>query len=76
MYRHRLAPEADYYRLPEPPAPNVRPGSFVLCSVAVIPSCTADQWTGLQLVYGLAFDQARAVSRPSILDRNVFTFWN
>ncbi len=76
MFRHRLAPEADYYRLPEPPAPTFQPGSFVLCSVAVLPGCPAGQWGGLQQVYVYAFEQARAVARPSLLDRDLFVYWN
>ena len=28
MFRHRLAAEADYYRLPEPSAPTIRPQGF------------------------------------------------
>jgi hypothetical protein len=76
MFRHRLAPEADYYRLPEPPPPTVQPGSFLLCSVAVLPGCTLGQWAGLQQVYVYAFGQAQAAARPSLLERDVFAFWN
>jgi len=76
MFRHRLAPEADYYRLPEPPAPTIHPGSFLVCSVAVIPGCTTGLWTGMQQVYVYAFEQALALARPSLLDRNPFAFWN
>ena len=76
MFRHRLAPEADYYRLPEPPTPTVQPGSFVLCSIAVIPGGPAGVCHGLQQVYATAFEAARAVARPSLLDRDLFAFWN
>lgn len=76
MFRHRLAPEADYYRLPEPPPPAVQPGSFVLCSVAVLPGCTLGHWAGWQQVYIHAFEQAWAAARPSLVERDVFAFWN
>jgi hypothetical protein len=76
MFRHRLAPEADYYRLPAPPQPTVQPRSFVLCPVAVLPGCTLGQWAGLQQVYVYAFEQAQATARPSILDRDLFALWN
>ena len=76
MFRHRLAPEADYYRLPEPSRPIVQPGSFVLCSVAVLPGCTLGHWACLHQVYGYAFEQAKATARPSILDRDLFALWN
>jgi len=76
MFRHRLATEADHYRLPAPPTPTVRPGSFLLCTVAVIPGCTLNQWAGLQQVYVYAFEQALEAARPSLPERNVFAFWN
>jgi hypothetical protein len=76
MFRHRLAPEADYYRLPEPPAPTVQPANFSLCNVAAMIVCTAEQWSGLQQVYNLALSQAQATTWPSVLDRDWFGFWN
>jgi len=76
MFRHRLAPEADYYRLPEPTIPAFRPESFVLCTIAVIPGCTACQWAGTQQLHVAAWEQAQASVRPSVLDRDVFAFWN
>lgn len=76
MFRHRLAPEAEYYRLPEPPAPTLSPTSFVLCTVAVIPGCTETQWAGMQNLYLYVFEQTLAHARPSLLDRDLFAFWN
>lgn len=76
MFRHRLAPEADYYRLPEPPSPPIRPESFALCTVAVIPGCTTIQWAGLQQLHAWAFELAKEAVRPSALDRDPFAFWN
>lgn len=76
MFHHRLAKEADYYRLPEPPPAPVQPRNFALCSMAVIPGCTAAQWAGLRQLYDLAFEQAQAIVRPSILERDAFAFWN
>ncbi|HEY1376941.1 MAG TPA: hypothetical protein VGF55_09105 [Gemmataceae bacterium] len=73
MFRHRLAPEADYYRLPAPPAPTIRPASFVLCPLDVT-GVTADPWA-LQ-IYVLAFEQAATVVRPALPDRGLFAFWN
>jgi hypothetical protein len=76
MFRHRLAPEADYYRLPEPPAPTVQPTGFVLCTVAVLPAFSLMQWAGMQTIYVQAFEQALTAARPSLLDRDLFAFWN
>jgi hypothetical protein len=76
MFRHRLAPEADYYRLPEPSTPTVQPENFSLCNAAAMIGCTAEQWAGLKQVYDLALSQAQATARPSVLDRDWFAFWN
>ena len=76
MFRHRLAPEAEYYRLPEPPAPTVQPTGFVLCTVAVLPACSLMQWAGMQTIYVQAFEQALTAARPSLLDRDLFALWN
>jgi hypothetical protein len=76
MFRHRLAPEADYYRLPDPPAPSVRPGSFLLCSVTMIPGCTLGQSAWVQQAFLFAFEQALETARPALPDRELFAFWN
>jgi hypothetical protein len=76
MFRHRLAPEADYYRLPEPPPPRITPGSFALCTIAVMPGCTIGQWFGVQQAYIWAFEQAIEHARPPLPDRGLFAFWN
>jgi len=76
MFRHRLAAEAGYYRLPEPPVPAIRPESFALCPIAVIAGCSVVQWAGLQQVYFAALERARAWARPSILERDLVAFWN
>ena len=75
MFRHRLAPEADYYRLPEPPVPKPRPGGFALCTVAGLPGMTVGQWAGVQQLYHAAYEAAQVALRPSLLDRDLF-FWN
>jgi hypothetical protein len=74
MFRHRLAPEADYYRLPEPPAPPFRPASFVLCPIAEIPGCLGCEWA--RQMYAFAFEQAVSIARPALPDRDLFAFWN
>jgi hypothetical protein len=76
MFRHRLATEADYYRLPEPPSPPIRPESFALCTFAVIPGCTAAQWAGHRQLLAWAFEAAQEAVRPSILERDPFACWN
>jgi hypothetical protein len=74
MFRHRLAPEADYYRLPNPPAPPFRPASYLLCPVSVLPGLNLGEWA--QAVYVVALEQAIETSRPALPDRGLFAFWN
>jgi hypothetical protein len=60
------------YRLPRPPAPAFHPAAFVLCPF----------WPGAELLqcqlalYRLAFEQAQAAVRPSLLERDLVGVWN
>jgi hypothetical protein len=63
-------------RLPQPPAPAVAPGGFMLCPVGAFPGLTLEQWLWQQHVYRLAFEEAVAVARPSILERDLLAVWN
>jgi hypothetical protein len=74
MFRHRLAPEADYYRLPNPPAPQFRPASFLLCPIAVLPGIGFAELA--QALYIIALEQAIETARPALPDRGLFAFWN
>jgi hypothetical protein len=73
MFRHRLAPEADHYRLPAPPPPPFRPASYVLCPLAILPGISGE-W--VHAVYVVAFEQAVETARPALPDRGLFAFWN
>ncbi|MFL5329540.1 MAG: hypothetical protein ACJ8C4_11550 [Gemmataceae bacterium] len=75
MHRHRLATEADYYRLPEPPPASISPESFMLCAI-VIPQSEACCLQGLSDLYRLALDQARAAARDSHPNRTLYSSWN
>jgi len=75
MHRHRLAMEADYYRLPEPPPAPIAPGSFVLCAV-IIPQSQSCCTQGLADLYRMALDQARQAAQQSHPARALFACWN
>jgi hypothetical protein len=74
MFRHRLAPEADHYRLPAPPPPAFHAASFVLCPIAILPGATLGEWA--RAVYSMALEQAIEATRPALPDRGLFAFWN
>lgn len=66
-------PEQDRFRLPQPPDPGVTPEGFVGMLVPVFPGQTAEQ---LNSIYQEAFAKAQAVTRSSILERDLLGFWN
>jgi hypothetical protein len=60
--------------LPKPPDPEVRPKAFMLCPIFFVSGQTQEQW---QLwIYQRAFEQAQAVVRPSLPERDLLAFWN
>lgn len=74
MFRHRLAPEADYYRLPTPPAIQFRPASFLLYPIGILPGFSFADLA--QAIYVVAFEQALETGRPALIERDPFAFWN
>jgi hypothetical protein len=75
MHRNRLLAEPEV-RLPQPPPPTPSPGGFVLLSPVCFPPATPEQWLWQQWVYGWAFEQAQAVVRPSLPERDLLAAWN
>ena len=55
--------------------PDVGPHAFLVCPPALLPNTplALDLW---RQVYQLAFAQAQAVNRPSLLDRDLLACWN
>ncbi len=63
-------------QLPRPPAAPPAPAGFVLCPVGAFACVSLDQWLCQQWVYLRAFEQAQAVVRPSLLERDLLAVWN
>jgi hypothetical protein len=76
MASHRFRLHVNGYLLPEPPAPTITPGHFVACPAAFIQGLSAQQLLWQQMVYQLAFEQAQAALRPSLLERDLLAAWN
>lgn len=76
MPRHRLALEADHYRLPAPSAPIIKPGSFQLCPTGVTAACSPEQIAGMAGLYLAAFTQACDTARASHPGDLLFALWN
>lgn len=73
MHPNRLQAGFEAYHLPQPPDPAVSLTSFVWLPLAFMPP---QLWQAQQWLYQMAFEQARAVARPSLLERDLLAVWN
>jgi hypothetical protein len=65
------------YPLPRPPAPALLPSAFVMiCPAACFPGVTVAHAAAQRWVYQYALEQAQAVARPSLLERDLLAVWN
>lgn len=69
MRGHNYLSDAEMHRLPRPVAAAITPSGFVMCSVGQPSPCQ-------QMLYQLAFEQAQAVARPSLPERDLAAVWN
>ena len=69
--RNFFTPESHSYRLPQPPALAASPNAFLLCPVAA-----AGMNPAVWMLYQMAFQQAQAVVRPSLPERDLLAVWN
>jgi hypothetical protein len=76
MIRNRLLAETETVRLPRPPAPEASPAGFMLCPPALGAALDPVQWLCQQALYRWAFEQAQAVVRPSLPERDLLGVWN
>jgi hypothetical protein len=61
---------------PQPPTPAWTPTTFILCPLPWSQNLAPAQWAVQQWVYQCAFEQAQAVVKPSILERDLLGVWN
>jgi hypothetical protein len=64
------------YRLPQPPAPAMQPGAFVLCPFFPAQQVCDELRQCQMALYRLAFEKAQAAVRPSLLERDLVGVWN
>jgi hypothetical protein len=60
----------------QPASPPWTPNTFILCPVPGLQHLHPAQLAMQQWVYQCAFEQAQAVSRPSIIERDLLGVWN
>jgi hypothetical protein len=63
-------------QIPRPPQPQLHPNSFVLLPVGALAGVSLEQWLCQQWLYLQAFQQAQAVARPSLPERDLLAVWN
>lgn len=76
MGQHRFQAHLWEDRLPQPPSPSPLPGSFVLCPMVLCQGFFPAQLPWQWQLYQAAFEQAQAVNRPSLPERDLLGVWN
>ncbi len=61
---------------PQQPAPDWSPSTFIVCPLPWAAAVAPAQWAVQQWLYQRAFEEAQAVVRPSILERDLLGVWN
>jgi hypothetical protein len=72
----RFATELHSMRMPRPPQPGITPEAFMICPIAMLAGQSQEQRMWQQWLYQQAFEQAQAVARPSLLERDLLGVWN
>jgi hypothetical protein len=67
-------PEISYH-LPQPLDPPLEPAGFLLMPLAIVP-VTLEQLQVQLWLYRAALEEARAVARPSLPERDLLGIWN
>jgi hypothetical protein len=52
------------------------PGAFMLCPLVLMQGFSFPQQLCQWSIYQFAYEQAQAVARPSILERDLLAVWN
>jgi hypothetical protein len=63
-------------RLPRPPAPAPSPAAFVFIAFGSLPGQSPQLWAWQQCLYQQALEQAQALARPSLPERDLLGYWN
>ncbi|WP_162657556.1 hypothetical protein [Tuwongella immobilis] len=72
MFRHRLAIESDIYRVPAPRGAVVPQAAWIDCPAEFLEGMDQEAIDRIVDLYEQALEDAAAILRPSILERNLF----
>ena len=76
MFRNRIIDQVETPRLPQPRMPEPSMGGFAFCPLVCVPGLNVAQLMCHQALYRWAFEQAQAVVRPSLPERDLLAVWN
>jgi hypothetical protein len=76
MHRHRFLQHLERQALPQPQARPISAGAFCMHPMALVVGVPAVALQWQQRIYQLAFEQAQAVVRPSLPERDLLGVWN
>lgn len=76
MPTHRFRDQLEVCRIPQPPVAMPAPGNFLLCPAHWFSLGIPFQNGWQQSIYQQALAQAQAVTRPSLLERDLLGVWN
>jgi hypothetical protein len=76
MQRHCFLDATLSRQLPRPQAAPISTSAFCLCPIAQMPGVSSEAYRWQLLIYQLAFEQAQAVVRPSLPERDLLASWN
>jgi hypothetical protein len=76
MYLNRLPTRMERLRLVDPVVRAPSPDHFVVYPASLLGLGSATPYPWQQLIYRLALEEAQAVVRPSLLERDLLAGWN
>ena len=76
MHRHRFLEHLERQAFPQPQARPISTAAFCACPMALVMGVPAVALQWQQRIYQLAFEQAQAVVRPSLPERDLLGVWN
>jgi hypothetical protein len=77
MQRHRFLDGAlPQQQLPRARSAPISPSAFCVCPIGLARGVNSEAYQWQLLIYQLAFEQAQAVVRPSLLERDLLGNWN
>jgi hypothetical protein len=76
MFNRRISSLLEDYRIPQPSAPALTPGGFMVCPLALVQGQPPAQQSWQSALYQLAFEQAQAALHPSLPERDLLAVWN